>query len=108
MGSNGVLVSGGQKQRISIARELYKDIDMLIMDEATSALDSETEKMIQENIEQLKGHYTILIVAHRLATVKHADRIVLLSQGQIKGMANFEGLLKQSPDFKRMVALQEF
>ncbi|WP_460542558.1 ABC transporter ATP-binding protein [Echinicola sediminis] len=108
LGSNGILISGGQKQRISIARELYKEVDLLIMDEATSALDSETEKIIQENIVQLKGHYTILIVAHRLATVKHADRIVLLSNGAIKGMNSFDQLLEDSPDFKRMVALQEF
>ena len=60
LGSNGIMVSGGQKQRISIARELYKDVDILLMDEATSALDSETEKAIQENIEALKGKYTIV------------------------------------------------
>src|SRR5690606_26908794 len=62
LGSNGIMVSGGQKQRISIARELYKDVDILLMDEATSALDSETEKAIQENIEALKGQYTIVII----------------------------------------------
>ncbi|UZD23940.1 ABC transporter ATP-binding protein [Algoriphagus halophytocola] len=108
LGSNGILVSGGQKQRISIARELYKDIDVLIMDEATSSLDSETEKIIKENIVQLKGQYTILIVAHRLATVKHADRIVLLSNGCIKAIDSFNQLVEVSPEFRRMVVLQEF
>ncbi|SMD46065.1 ABC-type multidrug transport system, ATPase and permease component [Aquiflexum balticum DSM 16537] len=108
LGSNGILVSGGQKQRISIARELYKDIDILIMDEATSALDSDTEKIIQDNIEMLKGKLTILIVAHRLATIKNADKIVLISKGELKAIADFENLVKQSSLFKKMVELQEF
>jgi subfamily B ATP-binding cassette protein MsbA len=107
LGNNGILVSGGQKQRISIARELYKDIDILIMDEATSALDSETERVIQENIDALKGQYTILIVAHRLATVKAADNIVVLSKGNIVEMGNFQILSSQSPIFRNMVSLQE-
>src|SRR5690606_36896736 len=84
VGSNGILVSGGQKQRLSIARELYKEVDILIMDEATSALDSETEKTIQENIDLLKGSYTFLIVAHRLSTVKSADKIVLMRNGHVE------------------------
>ena len=106
LGTGGVLVSGGQKQRLSIARELYKDIDILIMDEATSALDSETEVAIQENIDALKGQYTILIIAHRLATVKNADRIVLLSEGTIFGEGDFHSLLDKSTSFSKMVALQ--
>ncbi|WP_200977017.1 ABC transporter ATP-binding protein [Echinicola sp. 20G] len=108
LGNNGILISGGQKQRISIARELFKEVDVLIMDEATSALDSETENHIQSNIDQLKGHYTILIVAHRLATIKHADKVILLSKGEIKGMGSFGELVEQSQEFNRMVALQQF
>jgi len=107
LGSNGIMVSGGQKQRLSIARELYKDIEILIMDEATSALDSETEKAIQKNIDALKGKYTILIVAHRLSTIKNADKIVLLHKGNIKGIGNFYDLTQQSHIFKNMVSLQE-
>ncbi|MBT0810653.1 ABC transporter ATP-binding protein [Litoribacter ruber] len=107
LGSNGIMVSGGQKQRLSIARELYKDIEILIMDEATSALDSETEKAIQQNIEALKGKYTILIVAHRLSTVKNADRVVLLQKGKIMGTGEFYELVNDSVTFKNMVALQE-
>jgi len=108
LGSNGIMVSGGQKQRLSIARELYKEVDILLMDEATSALDSETEKAIQENIEALKGQYTIVIIAHRLSTVKNADSIMLLKKGRIDRMGRFEELVQQSESFKRMVELQEF
>ena len=106
LGSNGVNISGGQKQRISIARELYKDIDILIMDEATSALDSETEKEIQKNIESLKGQYTMLVVAHRLSTVKNSDKIFVLNNGRIDAHGDFEGLKQKSKLFKRMVDLQ--
>lgn len=108
LGNSGIMVSGGQKQRLSIARELYKDIDILLMDEATSALDSETEKAIQENIEALKGQYTIVIIAHRLSTVKNADQILLLNHGRIEKMGTFEELVDGSTSFKRMVELQEF
>ncbi|SEL80248.1 ABC transporter ATP-binding protein [Parapedobacter koreensis] len=107
LGNNGILVSGGQKQRLSIARELYKEVDILIMDEATSALDSETERAIQENIEALKGKYTILIVAHRLSTIRNVDLIVLLQNGKIQGIGDYEALIDSSPAFKKMVALQE-
>jgi ABC-type multidrug transport system fused ATPase/permease subunit len=107
LGTNGVTMSGGQKQRISIARELYKDIDILIMDEATSALDSETEKVIQENIDRMKGNYTIIIVAHRLSTIKNADKIVILKEGNIEKIGSFNSLLHDSTVFKRMVELQE-
>lgn len=107
LGNNGILISGGQRQRLSIARELYKDIDILIMDEATSALDSETEKAIQENIDALKGRYTILIVAHRLSTIRNADTIVLLHKGEIKALGKYETMINSSARFKKMVSLQE-
>ncbi len=107
LGSNGILVSGGQKQRLSIARELYKEVDILIMDEATSALDSETEKTIQENIDLLKGSYTFLIVAHRLSTVKSADKIVLMRNGHVEEVGTFSDLNSRSRTFRRMVELQE-
>jgi len=107
LGSAGILISGGQKQRLSIARELFKDIDILIMDEATSALDSETEKIIQENIEKLKGKYTLLIVAHRLSTIKSADEVILLNHGQIENRGAFSDLIRRSDSFQKMVQLQE-
>jgi ABC-type multidrug transport system fused ATPase/permease subunit len=106
LGNNGINVSGGQKQRISIARELYKDIDIIILDEATSALDSETEKIIQESIESLKGKYTILMVAHRLSTIKNADQIILLDQGRIVDKGSFNELRVSSLRFKSMAQIQ--
>jgi subfamily B ATP-binding cassette protein MsbA len=108
LGNNGIMVSGGQKQRISIARELYKDVDFLFMDEATSALDSETERSIQENIDQLKGQFTIIIIAHRLSTVKNADRIIYLNKGVIEDIGNFDDLKVNSKKFQKMVELQQF
>lgn len=107
LGSNGMNLSGGQRQRISIARELYKDVEILILDEATSALDSETEKAIQRNIEDLKGKYTILIVAHRISTIKNADRIVVMKKGKIENIDPFDDLVGKSRYFKKLVELQE-
>lgn len=107
LGNNGINLSGGQKQRISIARELYKEIDVLIMDEATSALDTETENSIQQSIDKLKGSYTMLIVAHRLSTIKNADRIVLMKDGRIDQIGGYKDLIAKNTNFKRMVELQE-
>jgi len=106
LGHSGVSLSGGQRQRLSIARELFKDIDILIMDEATSALDSETEWAIKESIEALHGKYTLISVAHRLSTIKHADEVVFMDKGTIQGIGTFESLITQLPRFKRMVEFQ--
>lgn len=107
LGNNGIKLSGGQRQRISIARELYKEVDFLLMDEATSALDSETEFEIQENIDALKGSYTIITIAHRLSTIKNADRVVVMNKGQIEIVGTYEELMEGSTSLKRMVELQE-
>lgn len=107
LGNNGINLSGGQKQRISIARELYKEVDFLFMDEATSALDSETERAIQEKIEELHGQYTIVIIAHRLSTIKNADRIVVMKKGRIDQIDNYEGLVEKSKVFRRLSSLQK-
>ncbi|MDD3458278.1 MAG: ABC transporter ATP-binding protein, partial [Weeksellaceae bacterium] len=106
LGNNGINLSGGQKQRVSIARELFKDIDLLILDEATSALDSETEKEIQQSIDALQGKYTLLIVAHRLSTVRNVDRVILMDRGKIIDVAGFEELMTRNKKFKRMVEVQ--
>ncbi|MFD1096352.1 ABC transporter ATP-binding protein [Salegentibacter chungangensis] len=105
--NNGANLSGGQRQRISIARELFKEIDILILDEATSALDSETEKAIQKSIDDLKGKYTVVVVAHRISTIKNADSIVIMNKGQIKEKGNYQELLKGSGYFRKLVELQE-
>jgi ABC-type multidrug transport system fused ATPase/permease subunit len=106
LGDNGILISGGQKQRISIAREMYKKVEILILDEATSALDSETEHIIQENIENLHGHYTMIVIAHRLSTIKNVDVIYLLDKGKVSVSGDFDTMLQNSDKFKRMVSLQ--
>lgn len=108
LGNNGINLSGGQRQRISIARELYKDAKILILDEATSALDSETEREVQANIDRIKGHYTIIIIAHRLSTVKNADKIVLMDKGRINDVGTFSELYRNSAKFKKMVDQQDF
>ena len=107
LGSNGMNLSGGQRQRVSIARELFKETEILMLDEATSALDSETEKAIQQNIENLQGQYTILIVAHQISTIKNADRIVVMKNGDILKSGDFRTLLNESKYFKSLVEFQE-
>ena len=107
LGNNGILISGGQKQRISIARELYKDAELLILDEATSALDTETERHIKNNIDLLQGQTTLIIIAHRLSTIKNVDIIYLLDKGKIIASGDFDSLIKSSEKFRKMVELQE-
>ena len=107
LGNNGILISGGQKQRISIARELYKDAELLILDEATSALDTETERHIKNNIDLLQGQTTLIIIAHRLSTIKNVDMIYLLDKGKIIASGDFDSLIKSSEKFRKMVELQE-
>lgn len=92
IGDRGIMLSGGQRQRVAIARELYKKPVLLILDEATSALDSETEKYIQQSIDDLKGKLTIIIVAHRLSTIKDADKIVVFENGEIVEVGTFNEL----------------
>ena len=106
LGDNGILISGGQKQRISIARELFKQCEILILDEATSALDSETERIIQENIEKLQGSYTMIVIAHRLSTIKEADIIYLMDKGKVSASGTFEEMMEKSSRFKKMVSFQ--
>jgi len=83
LGERGVRLSGGQRQRVAIARAFYHGRNVLVMDEATSALDHETESEIVEEIKRLKGKKTIIVIAHRLTTVQHCDRIYYLEKGKI-------------------------
>lgn len=102
VGENGVILSGGQKQRIAIARALLMKIEIILFDEATSALDNETQSKIQEAINNLKGEYTILIVAHRLSTIIDSDRIFVVEDGKIVDSGSHRELLKKSEIYKNL------
>lgn len=102
VGERGVQLSGGQRQRIGIARALYHDADVLILDEATSALDGITEKLIMDAIHDFSGKKTIIMIAHRLATVKKCDSIYLLANGQVTDQGAYSELCQRNDVFKRM------
>lgn len=106
IGVNGNTLSGGQRQRLAIARALYRDAAIWIFDEATSALDSESEAAIQKSIEQLRGDKTVIMIAHRLSTVRHADRICVLSDGQIIESGTHAELLARQGMYAEMVRRQ--
>ena len=102
VGERGVQLSGGQRQRIGIARALYHDADVLILDEATSALDGITEKLIMDAIHDFSGKKTIIMIAHRLTTVKQCDVIFMMSQGEVVDSGTFDELAARSQVFQRM------
>ncbi|PXX50108.1 ABC transporter transmembrane domain-containing protein [Aquitalea magnusonii] len=106
LGERGVRLSGGQRQRIAIARAILKNPPILLLDEATSALDAESEQLVQQALERAAANRTTLVIAHRLATVKEADRIVVLEGGRIVAQGRHEELLHSSPLYARLAALQ--
>ena len=106
LGERGVRLSGGQRQRLAIARAILADRPILLLDEATSALDAESERMVQRALERLMAGRTVLIIAHRLATVRHADRIAVMEDGRIKAVGAHDELLAASPLYARLAALQ--
>jgi len=106
VGERGLNLSGGQKQRLSIARAILKNPPILILDEATSALDTESEKLVQDAIENIMENRTVLVIAHRLSTVIHADKIVVLNHGEIAGMGTHHELLKGCPIYKNLYDIQ--
>jgi ATP-binding cassette subfamily B protein len=107
VGERGTRLSGGQRQRIGIARALYKNADILIFDEATSALDTDTEIAVMESIKNLGSHYTVLMIAHRLSTVRRSDKVIYMDNGAIIAQGNFESIRSTVPNFDKQAKLLE-
>ncbi len=105
LGEHGSRLSGGQRQRVGIARALYRQPELLVMDEATAALDNETEHRLTQAITALHGEITVILIAHRLSTVRHCDQLVFLKDGQVEAVGGFEEVRERSPDFAELVRL---
>jgi ABC-type multidrug transport system fused ATPase/permease subunit len=106
VGETGVKLSGGQRQRLAIARALLKNSKIIMFDESTSSLDNFAQSHIQQSIENLKGQHTIIIVAHRLSTIKNVDTIYFLENGEIKGKGTFDELFNNNEDFQKMFLIE--
>ena len=106
IGDQGNKLSGGQKQRLSIARAVLKNPPIMVLDEATSALDTESEKLVQEALENLMTNRTSLVIAHRLSTIQKADQIVVMQNGEIIEMGTHAELIANGSNYKKLVEMQ--
>ena len=107
VGDRGIRLSGGQRQRLFIARELFRQPNLLILDEATSALDTDSERHIQQSIDALKGEITVVIIAHRLSTIRNVDHLYVFDRGRLVEDGPFERLRdREDSRFGRLVAAQ--
>jgi subfamily B ATP-binding cassette protein MsbA len=106
IGERGFRLSGGERQRLSIARALLKNAPVLILDEATSALDSESEALVQAALQNLMAGRTVFVIAHRLSTVRRADRIIVLEKGKIADQGSHDELLTRLGTYRRLYDLQ--
>ena len=107
IGDRGDKLSGGQRQRLSIARAVLKNPPILILDEATSALDTESEKLVQEAINNMMQNRTSIVIAHRLSTIRHADEIIVLQKGDIVERGNHDALIAQNGYYRKLIEMQE-
>jgi ABC-type multidrug transport system fused ATPase/permease subunit len=107
VGERGVRLSGGQRQRIGIARALYSNPGILVFDEATSALDNLTEQEVVRAINNLSGTKTILLIAHRISTVRDCDQILVMERGQMAGLGSYDDLYRDNAAFRRLVDARE-
>ncbi|NCW13195.1 MAG: ABC transporter ATP-binding protein [Chitinophagia bacterium] len=107
IGDRGSKLSGGERQRLTIARAVLKNPPILILDEATSALDTESEKLVQEAINNMMQNRTSIVIAHRLSTIRHADEIIVLQKGQIVERGNHDALIAQDGYYKKLIEMQE-
>jgi ATP-binding cassette, subfamily B, bacterial MsbA len=107
IGDRGTKLSGGERQRLTIARAVLKNPPILILDEATSSLDTESERLVQDAINNLMENRTSVVIAHRLSTISHADEIIVLKKGEIVERGTHAGLMEQAGFYKRLVDLQE-
>jgi ABC-type bacteriocin/lantibiotic exporter with double-glycine peptidase domain len=107
VGEFGSKISGGQRQRLGIARALYTKPSLLVLDEATSSLDNETESAIAESIGDLRGKVTVVMIAHRLSSVKRCDRIAYLEDGRLLAIGKFDDVRQSIPNFDKQAKLLE-
>lgn len=105
VGEHGMRLSGGQRQRLGLARAFYTRPKLIVLDEATSALDAETEQAVSQTLVDLEGDVTLIIIAHRLATIRHCDQVAYLDRGRISAVGTFEMVRQCAPDFDRQAHL---